>query len=155
MGHRHRSQRGSIRARSAHAPRSGARPPGQEPCSFPSRAEGREAWKRTRRKQHRRRSCDPAGFWEHPELVYITPRQGSRQEAWTASLNKALAGCTYVRDPRPGWSSGSSPHGPSAQEGPRGLAPALGTGATDLSSRQCVWGGSGRALARVGMGRNE
>lgn len=106
-------------------------------CCVPSRAEGREAWTGARRKQHRRRSCDPAGFWEHPELVYITPRQGSRLEAWTASLNKALARGTHVRDPRPGWSSGSGPHGPSSQ----GRSPGLGNG------------GRCRLLSKVRVGR--
>lgn len=98
-------------------------------CSFPPRAEGREVWTSTRRKQHRRHSRDPAGFWEHPELVYITPRQGSRPEAWAASLNEALAGCTHVRDPRPGCSSRSSPHGPTSQGRSPGLGSRSGNGA--------------------------
>lgn len=53
----------------------------------------------------------PASSAELPELVYITPSQGSRQVVWIASLDKDLPGCTHVRNPRPCSSPGASPHG--------------------------------------------
>ena len=46
-----------------------------------------------------RHSSDLACHWEHPELVYITPRQGSRQEVWITSVNKDLPGCPQVEGP--------------------------------------------------------
>lgn len=109
---------------------------------LPIKTEGREVWKSRRRKEPHRRSCDPAGFWEHPELVYITPRQGSRPEACAASLlNEALSGRTHVRDPRPGWSSCSGPHGPGSQ----GRSPGRGSRSGN--------GGHYPLLSKVRVGR--
>lgn len=60
---------------------------------------GRSLGKDGEEMQQSRHSSDLACLWEHPELVYITPRQGSRQEIWITSVNKDLPGCPQVAGP--------------------------------------------------------
>lgn len=127
-----------------------ARAPGQGERASLGREKGERSLEKDGRKQHRRHSSDLTDFSERPELVYITPRQGSRQEVWIASLNKDLPGCTQVRDLRPGWSSGSGPHGLIMQGRSLGHGPLSGNGShTALSSQKRVSGGPGGAPARV------
>lgn len=49
------------------------------------REKGQRSLEKDGRNPHRRHASDLAGFWEHPALVYIAPRQGLRQEVWIAS----------------------------------------------------------------------
>ena len=58
---------------------------------------GRRLGKDGEEMQQSRHSSDLACLWEHPELVYITPRQRSRQEVWITSVNKDLPGCPGSR----------------------------------------------------------
>ena len=60
---------------------------------------GRSLGKDGEEMQQFRHSSDLACLWEHPELVYITPRQVSRQEVWITSINKDLPGCPQVAGP--------------------------------------------------------
>lgn len=105
----------------------------------------REAQKEMGRKRSvRRHASDLACFLEHPELVYITCRQGSRQAVWITSLNEDLAGRTHVGDPRPGWSPSSSPHGLAMQlQGPsaglRAWLPPWEWGPLACPLESCMW----------------
>lgn len=118
------------------------RAPGQGERALLGRETGERSLEKDGRKQHRRHSSDLTGFSELPALVYITPRQGSRQEVWIASLNKDLPGCTQVRGLRPGCSSGSSPHGLVMQGRSLGHGPLSGNGSYGplgpLLSKACV-----------------
>lgn len=64
----------------------------------PHPRQGREEGRRSQEEDAEEtasQASDLACFWEHPELVYITPRQGSRRAAWVTSLDKVLPGCAW------------------------------------------------------------